>query len=220
MIASGKRIERCKLCHLPWNVSLNAVIDPRGYICPWCRWKLHKRRHLAAYVLSIPLTAVLLAFLIAGGLDAEARAEWTEPEPTATPSPVVIAWPEDNPSQTSPDIYYPLSNADRAEIEQTVMAEAGAEPFEGQMAIAQCIMDAAVRDSISPVKALSDYRYTPTRKEPSREARQAVSAVFDRGERVTEEPILYFYAPALCEGKWHETHATYVMTIGGHRFFR
>ena len=37
-------------------------------------------------------------------------------------------------------------------------------------------------------------------------------------EEVTDREILYFYAPELCESEWHETQS-YVMTVGGHRFF-
>jgi len=180
-----------------------------------------KRRDRLALVLSIPATAVLLACLLAGTMDAEAKTEY-EPTPTPTPEPsaVVIAVPSPNLSQSTPDIYYILSDADRSEIEQTVMSEAGAECYEGQLAVCQCILDAAVRDGISPVDVLTEYKYTMARKEPTESVREAVSAVFDRGERVTDENIYYFYSPALCEGKWHETHATYVMTIGGHRFFK
>ena len=33
-----------------------------------------------------------------------------------------------------------------------------------------------------------------------------------------EKPILFFYAPSLCDSPWHESQ-NYAMTIGGHKFF-
>lgn len=54
--------------------------------------------------------------------------------------------------------------------------------------------------------------------EPNAETREAVAAVFDAGETVTDAKILFFYAPALVSSEWHESQ-TYVCTIGGHRFF-
>ncbi|HEX3027703.1 MAG TPA: cell wall hydrolase [Clostridia bacterium] len=192
--------------------------------------KAQKRGHMhlhraILYTFSVFVTAVFVLFLILGAMDIEARAEWVgEPEPsnmkTAGKSAVVIAWPEDNLSQATPEIYFPISDLERLEIERCVMAEAGAECFQGQMAVAQCILDGAIRDGISPVEALDAYGYTSARKEPSDSVRSAVSAVFDRGEMAVDGEILYFYAPLFAEGEWHEENAVYVATIGGHRFFR
>ena len=63
-----------------------------------------------------------------------------------------------------------------------------------------------------------DYQYSTDRPEPTDEVRTAVSAVFDKGETVTEAKILFFYAPARVSSEFHESQ-TYVMTVGGHRFF-
>ena len=46
----------------------------------------------------------------------------------------------------------------------------------------------------------------------------AVAAVFDRGETVVDEPILYFYNPALVTSDFHESQI-FVIEEGGHRFF-
>ena len=113
---------------------------------------------------------------------------------------------------------YALTAAERDTVERVVMAEAGAEPYEGQIAVAQCILNACERENMRPDEIVVEYQYTDVRPEPTDEVKAAVSAVFDNGETVTDAEILYFYAPALCESEWHETQE-YVMTVGGHRFF-
>ena len=50
------------------------------------------------------------------------------------------------------------------------------------------------------------------------EVMDAVHDIFDMGQFVTEKPILFFYAPSLCDSPWHESQ-NYAMTIGGHKFF-
>lgn len=89
---------------------------------------------------------------------------------------------------------YELTAEERAEIESVVMAECGGEPRDGIIAVAQCILNAAEREGVRPTEAIKRYGYTPIRKTPSKAVIAAVSAVFDSGETVTDEPILYFYA--------------------------
>ena len=48
--------------------------------------------------------------------------------------------------------------------------------------------------------------------------KDAVAAVFDRGETVVDEPILYFYNPALVPSDFYESQI-FVIEEGGHRFF-
>lgn len=115
-------------------------------------------------------------------------------------------------------VRYELTAAERDTVERVVMAEAGAEPFEGQIAVAQCILNACELEDMRPDEIVTEYQYTDKRPDPTDEVKAAVSAVFDCGETVTDAEILYFYAPALCTSLWHESQ-TYVMTIGGHRFF-
>lgn len=98
------------------------------------------------------------------------------------------------------------------------MAEAGAEPYIGQMAVAQCILNACEQENARPAEIVKRYGYTDKRPEPSYKVKSAVSDVFDDGDVATDAEILYFYAPELCQSIWHESQ-TYVCTIGGHRFF-
>lgn len=138
-------------------------------------------------------------------------------------SPTAWAVEPDEPNQSAETVLqstarYALTAAERDTVERVVMAEAGAEPCEGQIAVAQCILNACERENKRPNEIVIEYKYTDNRPDPTDEVKAAVSAVFDYGETVTEREILYFYAPALCESEWHESQ-DYVMTVGGHRFF-
>ena len=115
--------------------------------------------------------------------------------------------------------YYFLEDYEREIVEAVVMAEAGGEPLEGQMAVAQCILNSCQASGLRPDEVVRKYGYTTARPTASAEVCLAVSAVFDDGAKVTDEPIMYFYAPARCSSAWHESQA-YVLTIGGHKFFK
>lgn len=112
-----------------------------------------------------------------------------------------------------PAVRYPLTDAERV-----VMAEAGGESFEGQMLVAQCILNAAEKRGVEPSEAVVLYSYTKSRPDPTQRVKDAVAAVFDRGETVVDEPILYFYNPALVTSDFHESQI-FVIEEGGHRFF-
>lgn len=116
-------------------------------------------------------------------------------------------------------VYY-LTPQERAEVERTVMAEAGGESKLGQMAVAQCILNACHKSGIRPIEVLEEYKYTKNRMEASDEVKAAVSAVFDDGEVAVAENILYFYAFERVSGDGHEARHDYVCTIGGHKFFK
>lgn len=148
------------------------------------------------------------------------------PTPSAEPSPSGFNAATENsesnalyPSPSpSPSAYYKLSVEERAEIEQVVMAEAGGEDYDGQRLVAQCILNACLFDDLRPLEAIEVYGYTPARKTPSESVVEAVSAVFDRGDFATSEPILYFYSPNLVYSAWHESQS-FVLEHGGHKFF-
>lgn len=132
------------------------------------------------------------------------EAEAEEPE---IPEPVI-----------EPTVYYELTPEELDLVQRVVMAESGGEPYEGQMAVAQCIINACLKDGIRPAEAIKRYQYTKNRPEPSYSVKNAVEAVFTNGEKAVDGEILYFYAPALCTSQWHETQI-YICTIGNHRFF-
>lgn len=133
---------------------------------------------------------------------------------TAEPTLVVEREPEPEPEWT-----YRLTQDEYETACHIVMGEAGGEPYEGKMAVAQCILDACVADGIAPSDVRREYKYSGWRDTYTDDVERAVLAVFRDGERVCDEDIMYFYAPAVCGySSWHETQH-YVLTIGGHRFF-
>lgn len=113
---------------------------------------------------------------------------------------------------------YNLTDAERDLVERVVMAESGGESYKGQMLVAQCILNACEIDGIRPAKVIKKYVYAKARPEPSDSVKRAVSAVFDKGETVTDEPVVYFYAPALVRSEFHESQR-FALTEGNHKFF-
>ena len=127
------------------------------------------------------------------------------------------------------DIYkipvHPISNEDREIIHGIVAGEAKYEPFLGKMAVAQCIKNAMFQDEISASEVQEKYQYSgwePSLKyddpETWNEICAAVSCVFDNGEIVTQDNILWFYNPQRSEGKFHNTQ-NFSLEISNHRFY-
>lgn len=118
-----------------------------------------------------------------------------------------------------------LNETDRWAVECMVAGEAKGESLEGKMLVAQCIYNAMLKDNLSALEVRTEYQYAgwdenlkSVNEEAYNEVVEAVSRVFDDGEIVVEDEILYFYAPALCESKWHES-LNHVITEGCHKFF-
>lgn len=115
-------------------------------------------------------------------------------------------------------VRYSLTEAERDLIERVVMAESGGESYEGQMLVAQCILNACEIDGIRPAEVIRKYVYAKARPEPSDSVKRAVSAVFDKGDTVTDEAIVYFYAPKIVKSEFHESQR-FVLAEGNHKFF-
>ena len=205
------------------------------------KWLARRKRFQIIKVTSVIIALVLVIFLIVVAtkktgeapepIETQPTTETTEPEPQVI---TVYFVGKDATEPTRLDVEamtsawaaeagfskrYNLTDEERWEVARTLEAEAGAEPFCGKMAVAQCILQAAEDDGITVIEVLDQYRYTDKRLDPSDETLLALSAVFDFGWVATSDPIKYFYAPALTEGEWHETQI-YCLTIGGHKFFR
>lgn len=84
-------------------------------------------------------------------------------------------------------------------------------------AIAQCMKDSMEINGWTAAETIQKLYGTP-RTEWTPLVEECVRAVFFEGEKVTEEPIQYYYATDLCDSPWHETRP-YVMTIKTTRFF-
>ena len=118
-----------------------------------------------------------------------------------------------------------LTEDDRWFIESVVAGECAYEPYEGKLAVAQCYFSAMIKGGLTAREVKEVYQYdgwNPDLDKQNRkmyiEVMDAVHDIFDMGQFVTEKPILFFYAPSLCDSPWHESQ-NYAMTIGGHKFF-
>ena len=118
-----------------------------------------------------------------------------------------------------------LSEDDRWVVESVVAGEAGGEPYDGKKAVAQCIFDAMLKNGWTARQVRDNYGYDGWNSDLDKQDRvaymdvvDAVSDVFDRGQFVTEKPILFFYAPRWCTSEWHEAQE-YWKTLYNHKFF-
>lgn len=125
----------------------------------------------------------------------------------------------------NPIPFFPLSDQDRQIVCYIVAGEAGNEPIEGKMLVAQCLLHAMTKDQITVSEVRKKYLYSGWREDLEStapkawaEVCEAVSRVFDDGEFVSDKPILFFYAPKYAKGRWHET-LNHDQELGGHRFF-
>lgn len=113
-----------------------------------------------------------------------------------------------------------LTDDERALSEQIVACEAGADSLEGQMAVAQCLYDSAVLDSLTIQQVFKKYGYSSLyNRKVTAENELAVSMVFDYGAKISDKPIQWFVTPAAAPGSWHERGATFAGQFGAHRFY-
>lgn len=125
----------------------------------------------------------------------------------------------------TPSTYLEISPSDRECLSYIISGEAWAEPIEGKMAVAQCLLNAMRQDGLSAEEVREKYQYAGWKTnleevdpENWEQVLEAIERVFDNGETVTDENIMWFYAPKYCTSKWHETQK-YVGTFGTQRFF-
>ena len=105
-----------------------------------------------------------------------------------------------------------------------VAAECRGEPYEGQLAVAQCIRTTSERRMLTPEEVVKmPNRYAdPCNYAPDIElVRDACCDVFVHGISATDEPIEYFYSTVGgFVSDWHENNLEFVVEIGNHRFFK
>ena len=152
------------------------------------------------------------------------------PEPTPTPEIESTLAPV-NPPKLQDSAYYPLTDEERRLVEGMVTNEAGNQPYNGKVAVANCILNAMLADgyTVAQVKTQYGYSYYDIEKFESEclvaygntnlsdEVRQAVSQVFDDGKIISDN-IFWFYNPSYCYSSFHES-MRYQFTIGPHKFF-
>lgn len=114
---------------------------------------------------------------------------------------------------------YAITESERLAIVKAVVCETGGQDPEAAILVAQCILNAAEHDGIRPVEVLERYKYADYPVELTTTAFEAVTDVFDWGNTITSEPIMFFYAPDRVQSDWHET-MDFVLDYGGHRYFK
>ena len=125
--------------------------------------------------------------------------------------------------------FYPLTTEERILIENVVCGEAGNQPYEGKVAVANCILNACLLENKRPKEIQTMYGYIGYKSLEEFESEcmmaygntnladevcEAVSQVFDNGEIINNE-ILWFCSSY---SSWHESQK-YIMTIDDHKFF-
>ena len=113
-----------------------------------------------------------------------------------------------------------LSEEERKIVEQVVMAEAGGEPLEGQMAVAQTIRDRCIdRQQTAEQVCTAPNQYATTSIPATERVKDAVMFIFDFGHSVFDEPTFYFYQCEMIDQPSYLAQKTFRGQIGPHRFF-
>jgi hypothetical protein len=115
-----------------------------------------------------------------------------------------------------PEKRYALTDEELRLVCGIVMHEAGGESYEGKMAVAQCILNQCEYENERPAGVA--WKFAEPRESWPGDVLEAVTAVFHEGQTVTDDKILWFYAPAESAGTFHNTQR-FVVEIGGHRFY-
>ena len=161
-------------------------------------------------------------------------------EPTQQPEVVVKAIPTEiivhndseqklEESLVQQEARMPEFGYDYEYVMRVVAAESRGEPYEGQLAVAQCIRETSACTMMTPEEVVKQVNSNGIRQyaQPvdlsvvTDSVRDACCDVFVLGVSATDEPIRYFYSTASgFYSAWHENRLEYVMTIGNHRFFK
>lgn len=123
----------------------------------------------------------------------------------------------------NPPIY--LTEDEQWVVECMVAGAAAWEPYEGKLAVTQCIFDAMIKDGLTAREVRDRYQYTGwndrlcgQNRNMYIEVLNAIKDIFYNGKFVTDKPILYFYAPAYGRSDWHEAQEFWG-SIANHKFF-
>lgn len=175
--------------------------------------KRRVKRVAATSTIALGLATISLVTNIATNVSAKK----VEPVPTKGESVIEFVAEETTPKK-------PRYDATPEELEivaRVIQSEAQGEGYKGQILVAQCILNTAEATGLRPdAVVLQRNQYAAPAKCADESVKKAVQAVFIDGYTITDEPIRYFYAPKYTYSKWHENSLCYVLTHGGHRFFK
>lgn len=108
-------------------------------------------------------------------------------------------------------------------VVRVVGAEARGEPWEGKLAVCQCIQETAERTGKTPYEVVQKGYASPVGRDVMdgmEDVNEACLLVFLNGYKPFAEPIQYFYSTANgFYSKWHESQV-FCFEIGSHRFFK
>lgn len=180
------------------------------------------------------IISIVFSTILCLGIAVQKTEPKPQTEPTTEPTQAIEApEPSEPPDEPYMDpiepiheegyIRYELTDEERAMVERVVAAESRNQHLNGQMAVAQCVLNTAEAENMRPDEVvLQPNQYAPPAPPElvTKSVKQAVSAVFDHGIKITEEPIRFFYAPKFSPGTWHEANLEHVITIQDHKFFK
>lgn len=108
-------------------------------------------------------------------------------------------------------------------VVRVVGAEARGEPWEGKLAVCQCIQETAERTGKTPYEVVQKGYASPISHDVTdgmEDVNEACLLVFLNGYKPFAEPIQYFYSTENgFYSKWHESQV-FCFEIGSHRFFK
>lgn len=108
-------------------------------------------------------------------------------------------------------------------VVRVVGAEARGEPWEGKLAVCQCIQETAERTGKTPYEVVQKGYASPVGRDVMdgmEDVNEACLLVFLNGYKPFAEPIQYFYSTAnRFYSEWHESQV-FCFEIGSHRFFK
>lgn len=127
--------------------------------------------------------------------------------------------------------FYELTDYERWLVESIVCGESGNQPYWGKVAVASCILNAAIKNDMRPEEVQKEYQYFGFKDidefesecmaaygntNLSDEVRQSVVQVFDKGELFSDE-VLWFCSTST-NSSFHNS-VRYITTIGNHNFY-
>lgn len=186
----------------------------------------------------IKTTATAMALAIVLGVGS--LHGYAEPEIVAEEPEVSLLGIETEPVKAEKEPYryaglIHLTTEERHTVESVVCGEAGNQPYEGKLLVAQAFYNAMLRNNASPSKVRRDYSYggyknidTYEREckrcgsNNAQEVKDAVKQVFDDYDMPTDDFVLWFYNPKACRSSFHESMKPInggENYIGNHKFF-
>lgn len=127
--------------------------------------------------------------------------------------------------EPDPECYADEFGWDFDYVVRVVGAEARGEPFEGILAVCQCIANTARRTGMTPEQVVKSGQYTDPIGHEVLDGMESVNEaclmVFSEKLSYFLEPIEYFYSTKNGGySNWHEQCLMFCFEIGNHRFFK